>query len=186
MGIEALFADDDILVRLLRDDAHAVALMARWLSDERVLEFYEGRDQPFDEARFREKFGPRARAESRVVSCVIELDGAPIGDIQHSALNAEECREAGLDSDGPTYGVDMFIGEPELWGQGVGSRTLAAMARYLIKSRDAELVTIDPVVTNARAIRAYEKAGFERVRVLPERELHEGALRDSWLMVAKR
>ena len=40
----------------------------------------------------------------------------------------------------------------------------------------------DPVVDNVRAVRAYEKAGFVKVRVLPDHETLDGEPRDSWLM----
>ncbi len=170
----------------MRDDEDDVARMARWLSDPRVLEFYEGRDHPFDEARVREKFGPRPRQESSVVSCIIELDGVPIGYIQYERLSARSRDEYAVGEDIDMFGVDLFIGEADLWGRGIGSRTVAAMSRYLVSPCGAKLVTIDPVVNNARAIRAYEKAGFEKVRVLAKHEMHEGELRDSWLMVARR
>lgn len=181
-----LFEDGGIAVRLMLDDDQDVALMARWLSDERILEFYEGRDQAFDEAKVREKFGPRVRAESRIVSCIIEQSGAPIGYIQYLRFNAAECQQTGVAGNVPTYGIDKFIGELCLWGQGIGSRTVTAMTRYLINERGAGMVTIDPMATNARAVRTYEKAGFSKVRVLSAHEMHEGERRDSWLMVTMR
>jgi aminoglycoside 6'-N-acetyltransferase len=39
---------------------------------------------------------------------------------------------------------------------------------------------------NYRAQRAYQKAGFRRVRLVPDAEVHEGVARDEWLMVADR
>jgi len=32
------------------------------------------------------------------------------------------------------------------------------------------------------AVRCYEKSGFKKVKLLPAHELHEGAMRDCWLM----
>lgn len=180
----ALFEDGDIAVRLMRDDDDDVALLARWLSDERILEFYEGRDQAFDEAKVREKFGPRARGESRTASCIIERGNAPIGYIQFYGHDEAGHIEYAIPPDTAAYGIDIFIGEPELWGGGLGSRAVAAMASYLVNTCGAALVTIDPAVINARAIRTYEKAGFSKVRVLPAHEMHEGERRDSWLMVS--
>ena len=29
------------------------------------------------------------------------------------------------------YGVDLFIGEPELWDQGIGTKTFSALIDYL-------------------------------------------------------
>jgi aminoglycoside 6'-N-acetyltransferase len=44
-------------------------------------------------------------------------------------------------------------------------------------------VTIDPETWNTRAIRSYEKAGFAKWRFIARAELHEGEMRDAWLMV---
>jgi aminoglycoside 6'-N-acetyltransferase len=59
------------------------------------------------------------------------------------------------------------------------------MTGYLFESLDAQRVTIDPHVSNHRAVRCYEKAGFRKVRLLPRQELHEGEYWDCWLMVAE-
>ena len=55
---------------------------------------------------------------------------------------------------------------------------------YLFIVLGAAQVVIDPRATNKRAIRCYEKSGFRKVKVLPKHELHEGALRDVWLMIS--
>ena len=39
-----------------------------------------------------------------------------------------------------------------------------------------------PIVENERAVRAYENAGFEKVRVIPAHETVDDEKRDSWLM----
>jgi aminoglycoside 6'-N-acetyltransferase len=80
------------------------------------------------------------------------------------------------------FGVDMFIGEPELWDRGLGTKALAILVAYLYAAAGARGIVIDPRVANARAIRAYEKAGFRKVKVLPRHEFHEGAWYDNWLM----
>jgi aminoglycoside 6'-N-acetyltransferase len=55
-----------------------IPLMAKWLSDPRVLQYYGGRDNLHDEARAREHYLDNG-GEKR---CIVELDGAPIGYIQ--------------------------------------------------------------------------------------------------------
>jgi len=39
---------------------------------------------------------------------------------------------------------------------------------------------------NLRAIRAYEKAGFRKVKIIPGYEPHEGKIPNAWLMVCDR
>lgn len=176
-----LFKSARLLVREL--DEEDVVLMANWLSDPRVLEYYEGRDRPHDVARVQEKYlGP---PKSATTCCIVEWDGAAIGYIQFYPLSAYPDHEQSLyghRTGGAIYGIDLFIGEPELWGRGIGTELVAAMTEYLFDAKEADKVAIDPQTRNARAIRCYEKAGFRKVKLLPEHELHEGVMRDCWLV----
>ena len=58
-------------------------------------------------------------------------------------------------------GVDQFIGEPDMIGCGHGSAFVRAHVDRLF-AEGAPAVGVDPDPANARAIRAYEKAGFDR------------------------
>lgn len=80
------------------------------------------------------------------------------------------------------YAIDQFIGEPELWGKGIGKRFLYLIQTYLVQEKGAEVILLDPHADNPRALRAYEAAGFQVVKFLPAHELHEGVMRDCWLM----
>lgn len=174
----------EVSLRRMLDAQDDYQIMARWLSDERVLQFVYGRDNPFDIERVREKFGPRARAEDPVVPCFMMWSGRPIGYIQHYPVY--DGSSYGLETVEGTHGADLFIGEPDLWGQGLGTDALSAMVRFLFASLKAERLVIDPRVTNQRAIRSYEKCGFEKIKVLPRHELHEGEYRDCWVMAIDR
>jgi aminoglycoside 6'-N-acetyltransferase len=176
--------DGDLTLRPMRDADEDYALMQRWLSDERVLEWYVGRDTRATMEWVRDEYEDMARGEDPATPCIIELGGAPIGYLQFYPHDAAALSSFGLPEKETAYGIDLFIGEPARWSQGTGSRLLRATLRYLFAVRGATLVTIDPRVENARAIRAYEKAGFRPFKVLPASELHEGTYRDCLLMTA--
>jgi aminoglycoside 6'-N-acetyltransferase len=64
-----------------------------------------------------------------------------------------------------TRGIDLFIGEPGMIERGHGS----AFIRHFVDDRLAEgapRIVTDPDPENIRAVRAYEKAGFEKVRMV--------------------
>jgi aminoglycoside 6'-N-acetyltransferase len=61
-----------------------------------------------------------------------------------------------------TRGIDQFIGEPDLIGCGHGAKFIRQFVDECFKKGTPRVVT-DPDPVNARAVRAYEKAGFERV-----------------------
>jgi len=174
-----LGSDGQISLRLVEDTPGEFALIARWLSDPRVLEWVYGRDNAFTVERAAEHFGPRARADDPVTAVFVLFEGEPIGYLQFYLADAEEY---GLDDGIPSWGADIFLGEPVYWGTGAGTRAMRLLLRHLFEREGAERVVIDPRADNPRAIRSYEKAGFTRVKLLPGHELHEGEWRDNWRM----
>jgi aminoglycoside 6'-N-acetyltransferase len=57
------------------------------------------------------------------------------------------------------WGVDPFIGEAHMIGQGHGSAMLRAFVDRLF-ARGRACALIDPDPTNLRAVNAYRRAGF--------------------------
>lgn len=93
------------------------------------------------------------------------VDGVPAGYIQYWFIADHQCEPWVTDepwvADLPreAIGVDMSIGEPDRLGKGLGSAVLATFVRTLRDEGFCDII-IDPHPDNARAVRAYEKAGF--------------------------
>jgi len=64
-----------------------------------------------------------------------------------------------------TRGIDLFIGEPTMIDHGHGSGVIRRFVDDLLKTGAPRVVT-DPDPANSRALRAYEKAGFEKDRMV--------------------
>ena len=64
-----------------------------------------------------------------------------------------------------TRGIDLFIGEADMIGRGHGGAFIRAFIERLLAS-GTPLVVTDPDPVNGRAIRAYEKAGFRKDRLV--------------------
>jgi aminoglycoside 6'-N-acetyltransferase len=64
-----------------------------------------------------------------------------------------------------TSGIDLFIGEPGMIERGHGSALIRTFADARLRNGAPRIVT-DPDPANTRAIRAYEKAGFAKVRIV--------------------
>ena len=155
-------------------------LLAKWLSNPEVLQYYEGRDNPFDERKVEQHFFDDVEDVTR---CIIEFNGMPIGYLQFYEVDEEERKIYGYDS--PTeiiYGMDQFIGEPSYWNKGIGTQLVHSVVMYLTSEKGAHRIVMDPQIQNERAIRCYEKCGFNKVKLLPSHELHEGEFRDCWLI----
>ena len=174
-----LFQNGDLIVRKLeKKDAY---LLVKWLSDSSVLEFYEGRDNPFDIDKVNKVFYD---SEDDEVKCIVEYQGKAIAYIQYYQLDDEMKKEYGY-LDENIYGIDQFIGEVEYWNKGIGTLLVTSMVKYLFEHKNADRVVMDPQTRNVRAIKCYEKCGFKKVKILPKRELHEGEHQDCWLIEYK-
>jgi len=168
------------LIRI-RDFAESdLPLMLKWLTDDRVLEYYEGRDVRFTMDTLAAHFLAEIPDGFRMI---IEYGDQPVGYAQAYQLREEMFEEYDYPDNGKVvYAMDQFIGEPDYWNRGIGSSFLQMMASYLKTSKGAACILLDPHKTNCRAVRAYEKAGFRIIKSLPEHELHEGKMQDCWLM----
>ncbi|MGE0612288.1 MAG: GNAT family N-acetyltransferase [Hyphomicrobiales bacterium] len=83
-----------------------------------------------------------------------------VGDHQNQTWIADNPWLAELPSE--TIGVDLSIGEPDLLSRGIGSAVLSDFTRRLV-AQGYRTIIIDPDPGNARAVRAYEKAGYRPV-----------------------
>ena len=91
---ETIIDRQDASIRRMRDDVSDYGLVSKWLSDKRVLEFVNGRDNSYDLDRVRKKYEPRVRGEGPVVPCMMLYGGQPIGFMQfYRVLDGEEYEE---------------------------------------------------------------------------------------------
>ena len=109
----------------------------------------------------RRRRSPRSASISTSISVeplIVELDGRPIAYLQSYDPHLEDDHPY-QDQPFGTLGIDVSIGVPELVGIGHGSAIVRQFVEQLFEE-GAPRVIIDPDPANARAIRAYEKAGF--------------------------
>lgn len=96
-----------------------------------------------------------------VRSWLVSLDEAPLGFIQDYRIgDFTDHPLAALPPD--ARGIDQFIGPAEMLGQGHGPGFIRAHVARL-RQEGAPAIGTDPDPANTRAIRAYEKAGFQAI-----------------------
>jgi aminoglycoside 6'-N-acetyltransferase len=131
-------------------------MIRRWLETPEVVRWWGDPDEQYD-----------------LVSCDLDHPGMDqfivasgdlaFGYIQCYALSTWNA------SFGPqpeaTRGIDQFVGEPAMIGQGRASGFIRQFADGLLAAGIPRIVT-DPDPDNARAVRAYAKAGFQSERVV--------------------
>jgi aminoglycoside 6'-N-acetyltransferase len=128
-----------------------LAMIAEWLAEPHVAKWWGDVDTEI--ASIREHLDSIS-----VEPLVVELDGRPIGYIQSYDPHLEYDHPY-QDQPFGALGIDLSIGIPELVGIGHGSAIVRQFVDELF-AEGAPRVIIDPDPANARAIRAYEKAGF--------------------------
>lgn len=96
-------------------------LMTEWLNRAHLRRFYQY--EPITAAEVAAKYGPRIRGEVATHSWLALLDGAPFGYLQcYRVVDWSDWRATiGVDEG---VSIDLFIGEADLIGRGLGRRML--------------------------------------------------------------
>ena len=143
-------------------------LVRRWLLEPHVKRWWDdGLNTPYPDAEI-EDYREAIQGKDPTYHYLAHVDGRPVGMFQHYRIGDDPEYAEALALDEDAVGVDLFIGELELIGQGHGP---AMLRRFLLDValpfHRIEVCVIGPSVHNIAAIRAYEKVGFR-----PLREVH--------------
>lgn len=141
--------------------AQHILLLQNWLKQPHVAEFWQETD---NEEELKQKFLHKLH-ERDVRPYIVELNGRPIGYIQ----DYEACKVGGgwwPDVEAGVFGIDQFIGEPELVNRGIGTAMIREFVVGLFTNKAVRQIIIDPDPKNQRAIRAYEKVGFKKEKII--------------------
>ncbi len=160
--------------------ADAPALM-RWGADTDFAWFQWGRNggRWKDEASAREWIDRFAERSGKLFA--IEHEGRAIGqanyrDWQPKAKSAE---------------VGIGIGEPALWGKGLGREALRLLVRHMVDDLGAHRISLHVLAYNDRAISSYRAAGFdveglERDAVMTDRGFYADDVAMAYIAGRKR
>jgi aminoglycoside 6'-N-acetyltransferase len=127
-------------------------MLRHWLEEPHVAKWWGDPDEQFALVR-------SDLDESAMEQFIVAIGDRPFGYLQCYDPTAWPDNGFGAQPLG-TRGMDQFIGEPDMIGRGHGSAFIRDFLTRLIKSGTPRVVT-DPDPANLRAVRAYEKAGFE-------------------------
>ena len=138
-------------------EAADLPLVRRWLAMPHVVQWWGEPDEQFG-------LVSGDLTHPAMDQFIVTTAHRPFAYIQSYKPDAWEPQPFGRQPDG-TRGIDQFIGEPDMVDRGHGSAFIRAFIDRLL-DEGAPRVLTDPDPTNARAVRAYEKAGFQRDRLV--------------------
>ena len=148
-------------LRFRRLIATDLPLLHEWLQREHVRAWWSRRES-FDEVV--EHYLPAIEGRKPTDLYLIVLEERPVGFIQTYLLpdHPDSAELVGVGTG--VAGVDLFIAEAELTGQGLGAEVLRSFTREIVFAHPTTIACVaDPHARNAVSLRAFEKAGFHKV-----------------------
>jgi len=163
------------LVGLRPLETEDVFVMFKWFNDERVLEDL-GAENMF--------FATSLEEEKLVVDSMIG-DGRSQFLVIHRLQDHEAVGIIGLanlDERNASAELRIVIGEVGAWDQGLGTDAIQVLLDHAFNVRNLHRVWLRVMEYNQRALRCYEKCGFQIEGRSRQDLYHRGAWRDAYRM----
>jgi RimJ/RimL family protein N-acetyltransferase len=138
-----------MLVPLREEDAET---LFRWITDRELVELSSRFAPPTPEQHRRWFDDIRSRDD-------VEIYGIRPADDENRLVGS--CQLHSIDHEQKSAELQIRIGERDSWGRGLGTEAVRLLVQHAFEGLDLHRVQLQVFATNARAIRSYEKAGFE-------------------------
>lgn len=161
-------------VRLRPVEREDLPVFVEWFSDPEVRR-HLGMALPFSlaqEERWFENVQERLEKQELVMLTIETSEGAHIGNISLFDINWKD-RYAEL---------GVTIGDKDYWNKGCGTAATRTMLQMAFDDLNLHRVSLRVHADNARGIRCYEKAGFQKEGTLRESVFRGGVYHDMVLM----
>lgn len=150
----------------------SIVLRSATLADVRLFERWERQphvisattDDPAAEKAFEDAYWPDefAGQDEHNQYLIAELDGRPIGAMQMIDPHQESTHYWG-EIQPNLRALDIWIGEPDCLGKGYGETMMRLAFQLCFADPAVTAIVIDPLVSNARAHKFYQRLGFKPV-----------------------
>ena len=144
--------------RLRRIEREDIPTFVRWFADPEVRSFLLV-NSPISHAQEEKWFERKLEDDDSELFAIETLDGTHIGNIELLSFRQIHRRAE----------LGVVLGEKAYWGQGYGSDAIRALLRFGFEELNLHRIQLRVYEDNERAIRAYQKCGFQL----------EGRLRDA-------
>lgn len=121
--------------------------MLEWLLKEHIRKWWNDGDDTLEKVALH--YGEKADTARFILIEVKETLEKPIGYFQYYPVSKN------------TIGIDQFIGEEDYLNRGIGEKAIKLFVEMIKERHKPTGIILDPSPENKRAIRCYEKIGFE-------------------------
>ncbi len=144
-----------------------------WLNDRETVEFLESGRSPVSMDELEKFYTKITGAEDDVIFAIVDKStGTHIGNIKIGNINRVH-RYADM---------GILIGEKEFWGKGYGSEAIDLVLEYAFNNLNLNKVILGIYADNTRAVKLYEKVGFNKEGTIRNLLFREGKYHDKILM----
>ena len=150
--------DLDISFRKLRDSEEDYIKLYKWCKREFVYEWFEQRILSYDEIVNKYKNKLKNKIQELYI---IRSNNKDIGLVQ--IYKYENDIDLDLNKYKNIYEYDLFIGEEEYLNKGIGKKIINNINEIIYKKYKADSIILRPFKKNIRAIKCYEKCGFNKI-----------------------
>jgi aminoglycoside 6'-N-acetyltransferase len=134
-------------------------LMHHWLNEEHVKVWWGKEGKSFE--NINSKYTRYLDGSEKTQGFIIHYDKKPIGYIQTYKIDDHPEYKKQLDIAENAAGLDLFIGEKNFTGKGLGTLVVKKFTDEIIfKIYDVVSCIADPSQRNLASIKAFQKAGF--------------------------
>ena len=159
-----LSTSNPVTLRLMAE--HDLPMLHDWLQRPHIVEWWGGEEARPTLREVTERYLPRVLAEAAVTPYIAMLNQQPIGYAQsYVALGAGDGWWED-ETDPGVRGIDQSLADPTQLGKGLGTQLVVALVELLFTDPQVTKIQTDPSPSNLRAIRCYEKAGFQPLKTI--------------------
>jgi diamine N-acetyltransferase len=161
-------------VRLRAIEREDLPTFVRWFNDPEVLH-YLLMYMPMSLAEEEKWFEEQLQKQDGRIFAIEAIDGDQSVHIGNTGIH-------NVDWKNRTAEVGIAIGEKDYWGQGYGTDALKTLLRFAFQEMNLHRVQLRVHDYNARAIRCYEKCGFQHEGRQRQALFRDGEYHDVLLM----
>ena len=169
MESKTLISKGNISLRLMNNTKKDMKLLLNWLTNEQVVRWVYEEGAPWGMNKIVEQFAEKTEEGGSSIPCLIVYNKQEIGYLQYYPIEKDSYKFNSQDlfekvAEG--YGLDMFIGKPELWNKGIGTLAIGLVEEYLKNNMNVKVLCVDPITDNSRAVHFWQKVGFQPIDII--------------------
>ena len=148
----------NITFRKLKNNKKDLQKIYTWCQNKYVYEWFEQRKLSFSEIENKYRY---KLLENKQHLFFITYNNMKIGFVQIYKYDDKKSDE--LINYNNIFEYDIFIGESEYLSKGIGTQIVNYVNKYIYENYFCDCIVLRPFDRNKRAIKCYEKCGFERI-----------------------